>query len=162
MCARATIIERAATNTPLGRMHVSWISADSASTVSHRTPSIRTRELSRFCTTLTTSGKRFDSTSTRKIPGCPHSIWHISLVVKVGKFIHLQTVGEILQSSGRVQISRPTQSAGIKPPSVSCDLSLSCVSHQQTTLSYMEDSFDASCSCSDFLDTYTCSLELLE
>ena len=95
------------------------------------------RELSSFCTTLTTTGKHFDFTSSRKIPGCPHSIQHISLVVKVGKLINLQTVGEILQSSRRVHLSRLTQSAGIKPPSVSCDFSLSCVSHQQTTLSYM-------------------------
>ena len=50
--------------------------------------------------TLTTSGKLFDTTSTRKIPGCPHSIRHISLAVKVSKLIHLQTVREILQSSG--------------------------------------------------------------
>ena len=60
----------------------------------------RARELSSFCTTLTTSGKLFDTPSTKKIPGCPHSIQHISLVVKVSKLIHFQTVGEILQSSG--------------------------------------------------------------
>ena len=74
----------------LGRMRVSWISADlgsACSCVRHA------REFSSFCTTLTTSGKLFDSTSKRKIPGCPHSNRHISLVVKVGKLIHLQTVG---------------------------------------------------------------------
>ena len=52
--------------------------------------------LSSFCTTLTTFGKLFDTTSTGKIPGCPHSIRHISLVVKVSKLIHFQTAGNIL------------------------------------------------------------------
>ena len=46
-------------------------------------------------TTLTTSGKLFDSTSTGKIPGCPHSIQHISLIVS--KLIHFETAGEILR-----------------------------------------------------------------
>ena len=77
-----------------GRSHVSWASADfggTCSCVQHA------RELSSFCTTFTTSGKLFDTTSTGKIPGCSHSISHISQVVKVSKLIHLQTVREILR-----------------------------------------------------------------
>ena len=46
--------------------------------------------------------------------------------------------------------------------STSCAFTLSCVSHQLTTLSYLEDLFDVSCSSSDFLDIRTCCLELLE
>ena len=50
-----------------------------------------------FCTTLTISGKLFDTTSTGMFPGCPHFVRDTdSLVVKVSKLIHLQTVGEIL------------------------------------------------------------------
>ena len=90
--AEAVLIVQPQTHT-LGRMHVSWISADLGSTCS----CVRhARELSSFCTTLTTSGKLFDSTSTRKFPGCPHSIRHVSLVVKVGKLVYLQSVGQIL------------------------------------------------------------------
>ena len=44
------------------------------------------------------SRKPFDTTSKGKFPGCPQSIRDIdSLVVKVSKLIHLQTVGEILR-----------------------------------------------------------------
>ena len=44
------------------------------------------------------SRKLFDTTSKGKFPGCPQSIRDIdSLVVKVSKLIHLQTVGEILR-----------------------------------------------------------------
>ena len=53
---------------------------------------------------------------------------------------------------GRVQISRPTQSAGIKSPSVNFLCFFLILSHQQTTLSHMEDQFDTSCSSSDLLD----------
>ena len=48
---------------------------------------------SSFCTTLITSGKLFDTTSTGKFPSCPHSIQDASsLVVKVSKLIHVQPV----------------------------------------------------------------------
>ena len=56
-----------------------------------------------FCTTLTTSGKLFDTTSTGMFPGCPHFIRDTdsisSLIVKVSKLIHLQTVREMLDHS---------------------------------------------------------------
>ena len=93
------------------------------------------------------------------------------------KLIHLQTVRErypwtfgraILNSLGRStfhlwHLADRTQCANWVPLALySCDFSSSCVSHQQTTLSYVVDSFDVSCSCSDCLNIRTCNLELLE
>ena len=57
-------------------------------------PHILFCELSRFCAFLTTSENSLTPRQTREIPGCPHLIRHIFLVVKVGKLILL-----LLQSS---------------------------------------------------------------
>ena len=93
-------------------------------------------ELPSFCTTLTTSGKLFHTMSTGKIPGCPHSIRHIPLVVRVSKLKHLQTVGEILQSSGTCPnlTSNKVSKGSNHQASTSCAFSLSCVCHTNKPL----------------------------
>ena len=127
--AEAVLIVLPQTHT-LGRMHVSWISADLGSTLCRCER--HAHEFSSFCTTLTTSGKLFDSTPTRKIPGCPHSIRHISLIVKVGNSFHLRAVGEILSHLDVFKYHAQHNRQGSNHQAFLVISSLSCVSHQQT------------------------------
>ena len=122
----------------------------------------RARELSSFCTTLTTSGKLFDTPSTKKIPGCPHSIQYISLVVKVSKLIHFQTVGEILQSSGTCpNLTSNTASKDQTTKRQFLVLSLCLVCHTNKPLCHTwRIRSTPAAHVLIFLDIRTCSLEL--
>ena len=165
MCTRATIITRDATNTPSSvectcrGFRPTWVapcrtvhlrsvlvsSQVSAELSPHLENSLTPRQQGRFQGVDIRSGT---------------SLW----LSKSAKLIHLQTVGEILWSSGTSPnlTSNTGQQGSNHQTLLLVPFSLSCGSHQQTTLSHMEDSFDASCSCSDFLGIRTCSLELLE
>ena len=114
MCTRVRpSLTRAATNTPTrSNARVVDFGRLGACTVSHRTPSdLCSRSLTGICTTLTTSGKLFDTTSNREDSRVSaFNQAHLSWLSKsVSKLIHLllQSCRRVFFSHlGRVQISR--------------------------------------------------------
>ena len=136
MCARATNIGHAATNTH-PRSNARDVDFDRFGLYCIA-PHILFCELSRFCAFLTTSENSLTPRQTREIPGCPHLIRHIFLVVKVGKLILL-----LLHSSHCIFHYARANGSKVKDLS-----SVTFASRPATNLLHME----GSCSCFDFLD----------
>ena len=114
----------------------------------------RARELSSFCTTLTTSGNSLTPRQTKKIPECPHLIQHISLVVKVSKLISPSNCSR--DYSFTCCCKARTASSIVPEPRVQGSVQfVTFASRPATNSSYMTDSFSTISAAAHVLTSWT-------